>query len=242
MALDARRVWRVDQSPAGSRDRARDRRWRQRAAPAPARPSFAPPSTACLPLQLFVVGDAAGDRAHDVERVERRHARPRLRRHRFAGTRATAARSPRRSPGGAAAARSWRGLPASAARLPAARASPRRAASGLRAASAETSARRVRARRRPGTRARAPGAGCRRTPRHSDARGGSILDACSSRSARTSRTSSSDDRADGAHRPQLCEDAQHARGFSQNHRARAPRTRRASLPTSPRQARPRARR
>ena len=31
-------------------------------------------------------------------------------------------------------------------------------------------------------------------------------------------------RADGAHGPQLCEDAQHARGFSENTAARAPRT------------------
>ena len=39
--------------------------------------SLAPPSTARVALQRLVIGNAAGDRAHDVEHVERRHARPR---------------------------------------------------------------------------------------------------------------------------------------------------------------------
>ena len=35
-----------------------------------------PPSAAAARLQNLVVGNAAGDRAHDVQHIERRHARP----------------------------------------------------------------------------------------------------------------------------------------------------------------------
>ena len=48
------------------------------AAPAPARRAQRRPSAAARLLQLLRLRDAAGDRAHDVERVEARDARPRF--------------------------------------------------------------------------------------------------------------------------------------------------------------------
>ncbi len=67
--------------------------------------SQAPVALRRVALELLVVRDHPGERAHDVERVERRHARPRLRRRRCADTRASSAPSPRRRRGGAAGAR-----------------------------------------------------------------------------------------------------------------------------------------
>ena len=142
-------------------------------------------------LQVFVTGDAPGDRAHDVERVERRHARARL------GDLDARIREPQpfgRGADGEAqqqALDSAAILPARAAPRRAARASRRRAASDPRAASAGTCARPARARRRRGTCGRAPAAGCRRTRVRSGcpaARRSSVR----RRSATTSRASSSD--------------------------------------------------
>ena len=69
----------------------------RRLAPAPARRGSRRPRRGALRREHAVVGHAAGDRAHDVERVERRHARRASPRRRAADTTDTAARSRRRS-------------------------------------------------------------------------------------------------------------------------------------------------
>ena len=109
-----------------------------------------------------MIGHAAGDRAHHVERVERRHARAR-----FGDVHA---RIREIQPLGRGADRDLQQQPLGAAAIVLARpgrrrarAGDRRAAADPRAAAAARRARPGRARRRRGTSGRAPDAACRRT-------------------------------------------------------------------------------